>query len=396
MKSTLLKKGLLSALFFSFIPLVYGQELDPGELGGRQNIISTAVPFLEIAPESRGGAMGNTGVAISPDVNSQHWNPAKYAFIEKESGIALSYTPWLRKLVNDINLYYFAGYKRLDDMQTISGSLRYFSMGEVIFTQEANPQDGVPVKPNEFAIDGAYSRILSENLSGSVAFRYIRSDLQMGLAGTGYDHYQPGNSFAADLAFYYNNELDMGGRDSKLGAGINISNIGNKISYDGNTDQFIPTNLRLGASLTTDIDDYNQLTVALDANKLLVPTPDTTATDTNDSFFQSDDVSVVAGMFQSFGDAPGGMKEELQEINISAGVEYLYNQQFAIRAGYFHEHENKGNRKFATAGVGLNFNMLTIDASYIIPMVQDNPLANTVRFTLGFDLAQLRGQQEEN
>ncbi|MFW5753667.1 MAG: type IX secretion system outer membrane channel protein PorV, partial [Marinilabiliaceae bacterium] len=274
------------------------------------------------------------------------------------------------------------------------GSLRYFSMGEVIFTQEANPQDGIAVNPNEFAIDGAYSRVLSENLSGSVAFRYIRSDLQMGLAGTGYDHYQPGNSFAADLAFFYQSEMEISGRESDLNAGINISNIGNKISYDGNTDQFIPTNLRLGTSLTTDIDDYNQLTLSLDLNKLLVPTPDTASVDNDDTFFQSDDVSVISGMVKSFSDAPGGFEEEIQEINISGGVEYLYNQQFAIRAGYFHEHENKGNRKFATAGVGMMFNMLTIDASYIIPMVQNNPLANTVRFTLGMDLAALRGSND--
>ncbi|MFW6389121.1 MAG: type IX secretion system outer membrane channel protein PorV, partial [Marinilabiliaceae bacterium] len=240
MKPTFFTKTLLTVSLFSFFSFASGQIEDNGDqynLGGRANIISTAVPFLEIAPESRGGAMGNAAVATSPDVNSQHWNPAKYAFIPNESGIALSYTPWLRKLVNDINLYYLSGYKKLDDLQTISGSLRYFSMGEVIFTQEANPDDSRSVNPNEFAIDGAYSRVLSENLSGSVAFRYIRSDLQMGQAGTGYEHFQPGNSFAADLAFFYQNEMEISGRESDLNAGINISNIGNKISYDGNTDQ---------------------------------------------------------------------------------------------------------------------------------------------------------------
>lgn len=392
MKKTIIKKALISFALLNIITFVHAQEIDPGELGGRQNIISTAVPFLDIAPESRGGAMGNAGVAISPDVNSQHWNPAKYAFIGKESGIAMSYTPWLRQLVNDINLYYLAGYKRLDDMQTISASLRYFSMGEVIFRQTREDL-GVAAKPNEFAIDAAYSRVLSETFSGSVAFRYIRSDLQMGLGGgSGSETYQPGNSFAADLSFYYQNEIDLGTQDSRLGAGINISNIGNKISYDGNIEQFIPTNLRLGASLQTDLDQYNQLTVALDFNKLLVPTPDTIDVDAPQGMFQSDNVSVISGMFQSFNDAPGGLEEELQEINISVGAEYLYNRQFAVRAGYFHEHENKGNRKYATAGVGLAFNMLTIDASYIIPIVQNNPLANTVRFTLGLDLDQLTGQ----
>ncbi|PWD99907.1 type IX secretion system outer membrane channel protein PorV [Marinilabilia rubra] len=389
-----LRKAFLACALMGFMPLIQAQDaIDPGNISGRQNIISTAVPFLDIAPESRGGAMGNTGVAISPDVNSQHWNPAKYAFIEKEMGAAISYTPWLRKLVNDINLYYLTGFKRLDDMQTVSASLRYFSMGEVIFRGE-NPDDiGVPVKPNEFAIDAAYSRVLSDHFSGAVAFRYIRSDLQLGLGSySGSEAYQPGNSFAADLAFYYQSEIDLGGQDSKISAGLNISNIGSKISYDGNIEQFIPTNMRLGAALTSELDEYNQITVSVDLNKLLVPTPDTSNVETTEGFFQSDDVSVISGMFQSFGDAPGGMEEELQEINVSIGAEYLYNKQFAVRAGYFHEHENKGNRKFFTAGVGLTFNMLNIDASYIIPVVQNNPLANTVRFTLGLDLDQMIGQ----
>jgi len=395
MKKTIIRKVFIAFALLNIFTFAQAQEIDPGDLGGQQNIISTAVPFLDIAPESRGGAMGNTGVAISPDVNSQHWNPAKYAFIGKESGVAMSYTPWLRQLVNDINLYYLTGYKRLDDMQTISASLRYFSMGEVVFRQTAAEQ-GTSVTPNEFAIDGAYSRLLSETFSGSVAFRYIRSDLQMGFGtGSGSETYQPGNSFAADLSFYYQNEIELGGEDAEVSAGINISNIGNKISYGGGGDeQFIPTNMRLGAALKSDLDQYNQLTVALDFNKLLVPTPgvydeDATGADT----YLSSDASVISGMFQSFNDAPGGMEEELQEINISVGAEYLYNRQFAIRAGYFHEHENKGNRKYATAGVGLAFNMLTIDASYIIPVVQNNPLANTVRFTLGLDLDQLTGQE---
>ncbi len=392
MKNNILSKALIAVLFFGLAQLIQAQDEDVN-LSGQQNIISTAVSFLDIAPESRGGAMGNAGVAISPDVNSQHWNPAKYAFIEKESGVAISYTPWLRKLVNDINLYYLTGFKRLDDMQTISASVRYFSLGDITFMSEDAMEQG-SASPNEFAVDAAYSRILSDHLSGSVAFRYIRSDLQIGLSGSsGSENYQAGNSFAADLAFYYQNEIELGGNDATLAAGINISNIGSKISYDGNIEQFIPTNLRLGTALKTQLDEYNELTVALDFNKLLVPTPDNTddPEETN-SVFQSDDVSVISGIFQSFGDAPGGMEEELQEVNISLGAEYLYNQQFAVRAGYFHEHENKGNRKYFTAGVGLKFNMLSIDASYIIPVVQNNPLANTVRFTLGLDLDQMTGQ----
>lgn len=384
-------KALFAILFLGIAQLTTAQD-DDVNLSGQQNIISTAVSFLDIAPESRGGAMGNTGVAISPDVNSQHWNPAKYAFIDKESGVALSYTPWLRKLVNDINLYYLAGFLRLDEMQTISGSVRYFSLGDITFmSEDAQPQGNA--SPHEFAIDAAYSRVLSDHFSGSVAFRYIRSDLQMNFSNSaGSETYQAGNSFAADLAFYYQNEINLGGNDANLSAGINISNIGSKISYDGNIEQFIPTNLRLGTALKTDLDEYNQLTVALDLNKLLVPTPDYQEVEENNSVFQSDNVSVISGIFQSFSDAPGGMEEELQEINVSVGAEYLYNKQFAVRAGYFHEHENKGNRKYFTAGVGLKFNMLSIDASYIIPVVQNNPLANTVRFTLGLDLDQMIGQ----
>ncbi len=374
----------LSLLLFPSIALGQ-QSIEPGELTGRVNIISTAVPFLDIAPDSRAGAMGNAGVAISPDVNSQHWNPAKYAFIDKETGISMSYTPWLRKLVNDINLYYLTGFKRLDDMQTISASLRYFTMGDITFRDMAG-QEQYTGRPNEFAIDAAYSRVLSDHFSGAVAFRYIRSDLTSGYSED--NSYTAGSSFAADLAFYYQSELQLGGQDSKIAAGINISNIGNKISYDGgNIEQFIPTNLRLGAAFTTEIDAYNEITFSIDLNKLLVPTPDTSKV--NEGLFQSDNVSVVKGIFQSFSDAPGGFKEEMQEINISVGAEYWYDKQFAVRAGYFHEPQNKGNRKFFTAGVGLRFNMLSIDASYIIPVVQNNPLANTVRFTLGVDLDQV-------
>lgn len=360
----------------------YAQD-DDITLGGQINIISTAVPFLDIAPESRGGGMGNTGVATSPDVNSQHWNPAKYVFIEKEMGASLSYTPWLRKLVNDINLYYLAGFKRLDNLQAVSASLRYFSLGDITFNDSYGEYIG-NANPNEFAIDIAYSRLLSEHFSGAVAFRYIRSDLQLSLgAFSGSETYKAGNSFAADLAFFYQNDIEISGKESNLAAGINISNIGTKLSYGNDEEYFIPTNLRIGTSVTTQIDDYNQIAFSLDLNKLLVPTP-------NDSAgFVTSDVSVVSGIFKSFSDAPRGLEEELEEINISVGVEYLYAKQFALRTGYFHEHENKGNRKFFTAGVGIKFNMLNIDASYIIPVVQDNPLANTVRFTLGFDLDQM-------
>ncbi len=357
---------------------------DYGDLSGQTNIINTAVPFIGIVPDSRGGAMGNTGVASTPDVNSLYWNPAKFAFTTHDSEVAISYTPWLRKLVNDINLYYVTGYKRIDDLQVVAASIRYFTLGVINYNSGDGP--GVDVKPNEFALDLAYSRLLTEKLSGSVAFRYIRSDLN-----AMQEDMEPGNSFAADIAFYYRSETEMIGIPSHIAAGINISNIGSKISYDKVNKQYIPTNLGIGLSLDTEIDDYNKLNVNLDFNKLLVPTPLVSERTDSPEDYQNkySNMSVPKAMFKSFSDAPGGMEEELQEINIALGIEYWYVDQFAVRAGYFHEHERKGNRKLFTAGVGLKFNMMTLDASYIIPVVQNNPLANTVRFTLGFDLSQI-------
>lgn len=361
-------------------------QIGSAELGGQVNIISTGVPFLDIGPDSRSGAMGNAGVALSPDINSQHWNPSKFAFIESKSGVGISYTPWLRKLVSDINLYYLTGFYRLDDQQVLSASLRYFTLGDITFTD--GPGDlGYNVKPNEFALDLAYSRVLSDHLSGSVAFRYIHSDLFQGQ-----EDMEAGNSFAADLSFYYKTRVDWLNNDSEFSAGFNVSNIGTKVSYDGgNTKQFIPTNMRLGVGYSTEIDDYNSFAFTIDANKLLVPTPPLSdaSEDREDYEQRYHDMSVTKAIFRSFSDAPGGLKEELQEIRYSLGVEYWYAKQFAVRAGYFHEHENKGNRKLFTAGIGLKFNMLTLDASYIIPVVANNPLANTIRFSLAVDLDQL-------
>ena len=354
-----LKKVFVFALTAS-INVVATQAQTYEEISGRGvNIISTAVPFIDIAPDSRGGAMGNTGVASTPDMFSMHWNPAKFAFIGSDAGAAISYTPWLRKLVNDINMYYLTGYKRIDDMQVIAASVRYFTLGEIHY--RSGPEDGgYQVKPNEFAIDAAYSRLLSEKFSGSVAFRYIRSDMNFKED----DSMKPGNSFAADLAFYFRTPTNLIGSDSDLSAGINISNIGSKISYDGVNKEFIPTNMRLGIALDTEIDPYNKLNVNVDINKLLVPTPGFSPSDANAEDYRQkyNNISVTKAMFQSFSDAPGGFEEELQEINVSVGLEYWYVDQFAIRAGYFHEHENKGNRKLFTAGIGLKFNMMTLDA----------------------------------
>jgi hypothetical protein len=346
------------------------------------NTITTGVPFLTIAPDSRSGAMGDAGVAISPDVNSQHWNPAKYAFAESEMGVALSYTPWLRNLVQDINLAYLVGYKRLDDQQTVSASLRYFTLGNIQFMSEYGDQLGQQ-KPNEFAIDMGYTRLLSDNFSGAVALRYIRSDLTGGQLVNGTVTHA-GTSYAADVAFYYQNQIRMNRKNSTIAAGINISNIGSKISYtDGETKDFIPTNLKIGVSYKTEMDPYNTITFAFDANKLLVPTPSKDSVDILTGL--GSNKSPIAGIFSSFSDAPGGMKEEFKEINFSVGVEYWYNKQFALRAGYFYEDPTKGNRKFFTAGAGLKMNVFALDFSYLLPVAQNNPLANTLRFTLSFD-----------
>lgn len=366
-------------------------QISTDQLTGQMNVILSAVPFLSIAPDSRAGAMGDVGVATSPDISSQHWNPAKYVFLKNDAGIAISYTPWLRRLIPDINLAYLSGYIKLDPQQAISGSLRYFSLGDILFTNiQGDPQG--QFNPNELALDAAYSRLFTDNFSGGIGFRFIRSDL----TGNLIDESKAGVSFAADLAFYYQKEIDLSGRDGELAFGTNISNIGTKISYTQSQEEsFIPINLRLGGRLTTDLDDYNSISIAVDVNKLLVPTPPIYDEDTNEILHGKDpDVSVPVGMFRSFWDAPGVLREdgtrsvfqeELHEISISTGAEYWYREQFAIRAGYFHEHMDKGNRKFATFGIGLKLNVFSLDFAYLVPFAQNSPLANTLRFTLGFD-----------
>lgn len=362
------------------------------------NVITTGVPFLTIAPDSRAAGMGDAGVGTSPDVNAQHWNPAKYAFIESDMGVSLSYSPWLRALVNDINLAYLVGYKKLDEYQTVSSSLRYFSLGDIVFTNEYAEYQGQQ-SPNEFAFDLGYTRLLSDYWAGAVAVRYIRSDLTGGQLINGVESHA-GNSFAADVAFYFRNEFQIRRQENIFSAGINIQNIGAKISYtDGEVKDFIPTNLKLGAAYTTALDDYNSFTFTADINKLLVPTPpkDTTTYDDGDILYPggiNSDKGVIGGIFTSFADAPGGFKEELQEITLSVGVEYWYNKQFALRAGYFYEHENKGNRKFMTAGAGLKLNVFALDFAYLLPVARNHPLENTLRFTLSFDVEAFGGQRK--
>jgi hypothetical protein len=355
------------------------------------NPIQTVVPFLTIAPDSRAGGMGDAGVATSPDVYSMHWNPAKFAFIDGNGGVGLSYSPWLRNLVPDINIAFLGGYKRIDSKQVIAGSLLYSSLGDVPFTDEFGNLERT-FNPNEFSIDAAYSRLFSENFSGSIAFRFIYSNLTGGSYSGGVAT-KPGTSFAADISGYYQKKMELFSKDGLFAAGINFSNIGTKMSYsDAQTSDFIPMNMRIGASATLNLDRYNKITVTLDLNKLLVPTPPIYSSTNPDSIIAGRDpnVSVPVAIFQSFVDAPGGFKEEMHEITYSSGIEYWYNNQFAIRGGYFYENETKGNRKYFTAGAGVRLNAFTIDFSYLMPLSQNHPLAHTLRFSLAFDFKSLR------
>jgi len=341
------------------------------------NSVITAVPFLTIAPDSRSAGMGDIGAATTPDVFSLHWNPAKYAFVPQKAGVALSYNPWLRKLVNDINMVYLTGFRALDERQTLAASLRYFDLGNIDFT-DYNGELLRTSNPNEWAIDIAYARKLGEKWSGGIAFRYIRSDMSSGLDGS-----KAGNAMAADISFYYRTQGRLGNVPVDFSAGWAVTNIGSKISYSTSNDkEFLPTNMRLGFALSTPLDERNELTLAADFNKLLVPTPQTDESGTG--YDTNNDVSVVSGMFRSFSDAPGGFSEELHEITWSLGAEYWYDQKFAFRAGYFSEHETKGNRKYFTFGAGLRMNKFGLDFAYLIPTESNNPLANTIRFSLLF------------
>ena len=393
----------------SFLTNVNAQDDEITRSALQLNTITTAVPFLSIAPDSRAGALGDAGVASSPDANSMHWNIAKLAFIEKESGISISYSPWLRALVPDISLSYVSAYKKLGDNSAIGGSLRYFSLGDIKFTNE----DGLAIgdfNPAEYALDVGYSQKFGRRFSGGIAVRYVRSNLTGGISVQGQDT-KAGNAFAADIGvFYTTEETEIFGQDAILNLGMNISNIGTKISYtDDAIKDFIPINLRVGQSLTFLVDDHNSIAILTDVNKLLVPTPPVYATDDSGTPILDDitgepviesgknpDVPIVTGIFQSFNDAPDGFSEELREFNISAGLEYWYNKQFAIRAGYFNEHATKGNRKYITAGLGLKLSVFSIDFSYLVALTQQNPLANTVRFSLKFDFDDFKKQNQES
>jgi len=386
--------GIICALLVVFS--VFAQDPSYDDLsGGDLNTITTAVPFLLISPDSKAGAMGDVGVATAPDANSMHWNPAKLAFVDDDMGFSMSYVPWLRALVPDINLSYLAGYRKLNDNEAIGLELRYFSLGDITFTDIVGNTLG-QYKPSEFALGTSYSRKLSDNFSLAISGRYIYSNLTGGQSAGGIPTVA-GQSIAADIAGYYTNPIRLAGKDFDLAIGGNISNIGSKISYtETSVKDFIPINLRLGTAIGTEFDDYNKMSFAFDINKLLVPTQPANYNPNDKTWTKGMDpeVSVVNGIFQSFWDAPAGAKEEFREINYSIGTEYWYANQFAIRAGYFFEHELKGGRKFFTFGSGVKYNVFALDFSYLINASRsingNNPLANTMRFTLVFDFGAMR------
>ena len=377
------KSRILSSLVALIVAITVAAEDDKLN---NFNPVEHAVISQTIAPDARAAGMGDVGAATDPDVNSQFWNPAKYPFCISRSGIALNYTPWLRQLVNDIDLAYVAGYYRIGDYSAVSGSLRYFSLGEVYTSEDEN---AMTVKPYEMSLDVAYSLMLSEKFSLAAAIRWIYSDLRYNYE----EDSKPASAFAADLAMYYQNYINIGSRECQLGLGVNISNIGSKISYYGDDrSQFLPANLRIGASLLIPVDEYNRFAISADANKLLVPTVPAQREGESSADYQAriieeySNVSAISGIFKSFSDAPGGLKEELQEIQWSVGAEYVYHDQFSIRGGYHHESANKGNRKYFTVGGGFRMNVFSLDVGYVIYTAQSNPLDQTLRFSLTFDM----------
>ncbi len=377
---------LSSRLLIAFVLTLFVQNASAQDKEDMFNPVNASVTSQTIAPDARAAGMGDVGAATDPDVNSQYWNPAKYPFTISRAGVALNYTPWLRQLVNDIDLAYLAGYYRIGNYSAVSGSLRYFSLGEVSTSFDEN---AMTINPYEMSVDVAYSLMLSEKFSIAAGIRWIYSDLT-------YDYENdtsPGSAFAADISAYYNNYITLGSRECQLGLGLNISNIGSKITFGGDDNsEFIPTNMRLGLAMMVPVDEYNRFTIAADANKLLVPTyPKQKEGEGTEDYLrrvQSDyyDVSSINGIFKSFHDAPNGFKEELQEVSWSVGAEYIYHDQFSVRAGYHHESENKGNRKYFTLGAGFRMNVFSLDVGYVIATAKSNPLDQTLRFTLGFDM----------
>ncbi|WKV12839.1 type IX secretion system outer membrane channel protein PorV [Marivirga harenae] len=345
-----------------------------------RNVITTAMPFLLISPDSRSAGMGDVGVALSADANAMQWNAARLAFVENEVGASISYSPWLMSIgVTDMSISYLSGYYRIDKEQVVGISMKYFDLGNIFFTDDGST--GTDFSPKDFSIAAAYSRKLSDNLSASLTGKFARSNLFGNYTNNNQSNPSPATALGVDLGLLYTKDLLVNGKDSDFSTGLQISNIANKVSYSGDdNEQFLPINLKIGSAFTTELDPYNKLTVALDFNKLMVPTPN-----------ESDTIpaTLLEGMFGSFADAPGGFQEELREITISTGVEYWYNNVFAVRTGYFYEHTTKGGRKYFTAGLGFRYQVLGLDFSYLIPTQQNNPLAETLRFTAVFNFESL-------
>ncbi len=387
---------IFSALVVLFAPKFTEAQTTPPNIVGQNDdyrVITTAVPFLSITPDARAAGMGDAGVATQADANSVHWNPAKLVFIDHNIGFALSYSPWLSRIINDMSLSYLSGYYKISQEQAVAVSMRYFDLGEIFFTNQSNIQQG-RFNPRELAIDATYSRKLTENLSVGITARYVHSNLTGNFSASTIEA-RPGNTAAADVSVYYQKQF----KNNILALGANISNIGAKLSYSNESNKdFIPINLRLGGSYKLYLDPYNSFTFALDFNKLMVPTPPVYARDDNGAIIVDPETNkpvilrgkdpnrpLLSGMFGSFADAPDGFPEEMQEIMIALGTEYWYNNTFSGRIGYFYESANKGNRKYFTFGVGFRYNVFGIDFAYLVPQKQDHPLAETLRFTLLFN-----------
>ncbi|MES2454387.1 MAG: type IX secretion system outer membrane channel protein PorV [Bacteroidota bacterium] len=385
---------LLASLFcvFSGATRLYGQVVQQGTQtnGSESNNIITAVPFLLITPDARAGSMGEAGVAVLPDANAMSINPSKLAFLDRPYGFAASYSPWLKSLVPDINLAYLSGFYKIDDQNTLGSSLRFFSLGEIQYV-DINQQDLGIYSPNELAFDVTYAKRFGDSFSLGTALRYIYSNLSSGQFVAG-QQTQAGSGLAVDISAFYKKPTVLFGTDAIVSAGINVSNIGTKISYisGGGGKNFLPANFKIGAASTFLVDDYSQFTFALDLNKLLVPTQPIYDVNGKITAGKDPDRSVPSGIFGSFSDAPGGFSEELREVNIAAGIEYWYSQQFAFRAGYFYESPSKGDRRYFTVGAGLKYNVFNIDFSYLMANAQKSPLANTLRFTLLFNFGDFK------
>ncbi|MFC3880419.1 type IX secretion system outer membrane channel protein PorV [Algoriphagus namhaensis] len=383
---TLMSLGAFSS-FAQNSTIISGQDPD-------RRVITTAVPFLNFAPDSRHSGMGDVGVATTPDANSAHWNSGKLAFVEDGMGFSLSYSPWLGKLVNDMSLSYLTGYFKIDEVSAVGFDLRYFNMGDIQLTDGLGNELG-EFNPRDIAIGGTYSRKLSQNFGLGISARFIHSNLSGNISSVGGSESRPGVSVGADVGLYYQKKIYTGNKDGMWSWGMNISNIGPKITYNSADDlDFIPTNFRLGTSYSLNLDQFNTLTFSLDFNKLLVPTPPIYQTNEDGTLATDEDGNLIiaagkdpnrpliSGMFGSFADAPNGFSEELQEVMISFGVEYMYNEKFALRTGYFYENPNKGGRRYFTMGLGFDLKRVGFDFSYLVPQTQNHPLAETLRFTL--------------